>query len=117
MAVPIIISVAFFATVFGVVYVAVSASNKEKLALIDKGLDAGILHYKKTNPTHGRYNALKFGILLIGLAIGLLLGNLLESYSGLEDVVAYFSMILLFGGIALVVYYLLMKKLRPESGE
>jgi hypothetical protein len=109
----IIVPLAFFATLFGIIYVAVSARNKERLALIDKGLDASMLHAKTS--THGRYDALKFGLLLIGFAIGLLLGNILESYADFQEEVAYFSMIMLFGGVALILYYLLMKKLKPET--
>ena len=113
MGVEIIVPVAFFATVFGIVYIAVSARNKERLALIDKGLDANMLHIKTT--THGRYDALKFGLLLIGFAIGLLLGNVLESYTDIQEEVAYFSMIMLFGGLSLILYYLIMKKIKPEK--
>ena len=115
MGVEIIVPVALFATVFGIVYIAVSARNKERLALIDKGLDANMLHVK-TN-THGRYDALKIGLLLIGFAVGLLLGNVLESYSQIQEEVAYFSMIMLFGGLALILYYLIMKKIKPEKEE
>ena len=114
MVVAISISLAFLATVFGIVYITVSASNREKLALIEKGLDVSIFHDKNKNPTHGRYNALKFGLMLVGVALGLLLGNLLERYTRLEDVVSYFSMILLFGGLALLLYYAIIKKLKPD---
>jgi hypothetical protein len=110
----IIVPLALFATIFGIVYVVISAVNKEKLALIEKGLDASIFQNKDKFSTHGRYNALKFGLLLIGVALGLLLGNVLESYTEIQEEVAYFSMILLFGGIALLLYYAIMKKLKPE---
>jgi hypothetical protein len=109
----IIVPLALFATIFGIVYVVVSAVNKEKLALIDKGLDASIFEKNKTS-THGRYNALKFGLLLIGIALGLLFGNLLEHYTEIQEEVSYFSMILLFGGAALLLYYRIIKKLKPE---
>ena len=112
MATEILVPLAFFATVFGLVYVIISARNKERMALIDKGLDASLLHAKTT--THGRYDALKFGILLIGFAVGLFLGNVLESYTQIQEEVAYFSMIMLFGGIALILYYSLMRKIKPE---
>ena len=109
MGVEIIVPVALFATIFGIVYIGVSARNKERLALIDKGLDANMLHIKTT--THGRYDALKFGLLLIGL----LLGDVLDSYSRIQEEVAYFSMVMLFGGLSLILYYLIMKKIKPEK--
>lgn len=110
----IIVPLAFFATVFGIIYVVISAANKQKLALIEKGLDASILHDNSKNASHGRYVALQFGLLFIGFALGLLLGNVLESYTQIQEEVAYFSMILLFGGISLLLYYVIMKKLKPE---
>ena len=113
MGVEIIVPVALFASIFGIVYIVVSARNKERLALIDKGLDANMLHIK-TN-THGRYDALKIGLFLIGLAVGLLLGNVLESYTRIQEEVAYFSMVMLFGGLSLIVYYLIMKIIKPEK--
>jgi hypothetical protein len=111
--VEILVPLALFAMVFGIVYVIVSATNKEKLAMIEKGVDSSIFDKNKTT-THGRYNALKFGLLLIGVALGLLLGNLLEHYTEIQEEVAYFSMILLFGGAALLLYYRIIKKLKPE---
>ncbi len=109
----IIIPVTLFATSFGVVYVIISARSKERLALIDKGLDASIL--KSSASTHGRYDALKLGILSIGIAIGVLMGNFLDKYTEIRDAPAYFSMILLFGGIALLIYYTIIRKLKPEQ--
>ena len=114
MQVEILIPIAFFATVFGIVYIIVSATNKEKLAMIEKGVDASLFQKGRSN-IHGRYIALKFGLLLIGFALGLLIGNVLEHYTQLEEEVAYFSMIFLFGGVALLLYYALMKKLKPEE--
>jgi hypothetical protein len=113
MQVEILIPIAFFATVFGIVYIVVSAINKEKLAMIEKGLDASFFK-DKPKSSHGRYLSLQFGLLLVGFALGLLVGNMLETYTSLEDEVAYFSMIFLFGGISLLTYYLIMKKLKPE---
>ena len=113
MAVEIIVPLAVFATIFGVVYVIVSAIHKEKMAMIDKGIDPGIFQ-KKDGTTHGRYNALKFGLMLIGVAIGLFMGYVLAQYMGMTHEVAYFSMIFLFWGISLLLYYLIIKKLKPE---
>ena len=113
MQVEILIPIAFFATVFGIVYIIVSAVNKEKLAMIEKGLDASFFK-DKLKTSHGRYVALQLGILLVGISLGLLMGDLLDTYTEIQEEVAYFSMILLFGGAGLLIYYMIMKKLKPE---
>ncbi|HRZ20575.1 MAG TPA: hypothetical protein P5184_02840, partial [Bacteroidales bacterium] len=75
------------------------------LALIDKGVDASIFMTKKqTNAT------LKWGLFLIGLGIGLLIAEILVKSTSMTDEAAYFSMIFLFGGIALLVSYFLDRR-------
>ena len=49
-------------------------------------------------------------MLFIGVAIGILLGNILEVTTTLQEEVSYFSMIFLFGGIGLVINHFIEKK-------
>jgi hypothetical protein len=49
-------------------------------------------------------------MLFVGVAIGILLGNILEYTTPLDEEVAYFSMIFLFGGAGLIINYFLEKK-------
>jgi len=114
MLVGILVPIAFFATAVGIIYIFISARNKERMALIEKGVDAEIF-YKKTR-TFGKYSSLQFGLLVIGIAIGILLGALLEEV-GLPEEPAYFSMIMLFGGLGLLIYYAIMRKIKPENGD
>ena len=111
--VEVLVPIALFATIAGIVFIAVSAKNKERLALIEKGLDASI--FKQEGGLHGRYIALKFGILAIGIGIGLVVANILAAQGIMDDVVAYFAMIFIFGGLGLISYYLLIKKIKPEN--
>ncbi len=111
--VEILVPLGFFATIFGIVYIAITARNKERMALIEKGQDASIL--RDENQLHGRYNALKFGILAFGVGIGLVVANILDINRIMDDDVAYFAMIALFGGLSLIVYYLLMRRIKPEK--
>jgi hypothetical protein len=113
--VEILVPIALFASIFGIVWVAVSARNKERLALIEKGLDSSI--FKQLGQTHWRYGALKFGLLSIGIGIGLVVANILDVNGIMDDEVAYFSMIFIFGGIGLLTYYRLMGKLKPEKDD
>jgi len=108
MLIPIISTIAFFGTLFGILYIYYSTRNKERLALIEKGIDASI--FNKGEKTTG-YPALKIGMLFAGAGIGILAGYFLSN-AGMLEVAAYFSMILLFGGLGLVTYYLIEKKIR-----
>lgn len=96
------------AIIFGFTYaiILLFIRKKERMALIEQGKDAPLFDQRpKTN-----IMALKFGLLFIGVAIGLLLGSLLVELTTLNDEAAYFSMVFLFGGIGLVVSHFLEKK-------
>ena len=107
----VLIPFAFFALVFGVVYISVTTRNKERLALIEKGADPELFK-AKAQPESGHKN-MKVGLFLIGIALGILAGYFLAG-TGMQETPAYFSMIFLFGGIALVVSHYLQKK-NPEK--
>jgi len=96
-------------SVFGIIPLIVFLvhRHKERQALIEKGMDMSLLVGEKKCST---LQSLKFGILLIGLAIGILIGNILDAYTGLNEEVSYFSMIFLFGGLALLIFYALAKR-------
>lgn len=98
-----LVGIAFFATVYGIFHLYIR--RKERLALIDKGLTANIFTSEaNVSPS------LKFGLLCIGIAIGFLIGGILETTTELEEGVAYLSMVFLFGGLALVIYYFIAKQ-------
>lgn len=100
----------FFATVFGIMYIFYTTRNKERLALIDKGAEASLFNTGKTGFAWGRLS-MKLGMLAIGISLGILVGELLTR-GGLDDDVSYPSMIFLFGGIALVLFYFVDRKLK-----
>lgn len=81
--------------------------HRERTALIEKGLSAEILATATKDRTQ---ESLKYGILSVGLAVGILVGNILDEYTRMSEEVSYFSMIFLFGGLALLAFYSLAKK-------
>ncbi|MBN2805417.1 MAG: hypothetical protein JXR22_02065, partial [Prolixibacteraceae bacterium] len=103
--------IVFFGVVFGIVYVVVSARNKERMALIQQGANPELFRSKFS---FNQYNLLKWGLFLVGLALGIIAGNILEIKLNMEGEVAFPSMILLFGGLSLIVAYLLRNKLHKE---
>lgn len=105
------VPLAFFALVFGSLYIFFTTRNKERLALIEKGADPELFKSKAgTNSGHGSF---KFGLFCIGIALGIIAGYFL-SEAGMQEVSAYFSMIFLFGGIALVISFFLQKKYQDK---
>ena len=103
----ILIPIVLFASIFGIAYVFLNTRNKERLSLIEKGADASLFATKKN---HRSNLTLKFGMLAVGIGIGILIASLLESYTVLNEEVAYPSMIFLFGGMFLVANAMIEKK-------
>ena len=108
--VPISLFLGAFAMVFGIRYL----SNKEKMAMIERGLNPGI---GKSAPKP--YLSLKFGLLLVGLGIGLLValftvrsvfGSDMTESEISQSVAVYFGCIGIFGGLGLIVSFLVEKK-------
>jgi hypothetical protein len=108
----VIVPIAFFLVVFGIVYLYYSSRNKERLALIEKGAEASIFYGPKSERS-GKW-ILKVGILAIGVALGVLVGAALES-AGMDHDVAYPASIFLFGGIALVAAYFLARRVNGSK--
>jgi hypothetical protein len=102
---PIIITLGAFVMV---VYIR-KYDNIERMAIIDKGLSLDL--FKKERPTSG---ALRGALLLIGGGLGLLMGYWLDEAFNMEEV-AYFSMILLFGGAGLGIAYLIEEKKNKQN--
>jgi len=84
----------------------------ERTALIASGKDASIFEENRSKPKH--YLTLKYGMLLVGLALGVLMGAYLDANTFLDEAAAYFSMVLAFGGTSLILFYLLMKNKLEE---
>jgi hypothetical protein len=104
----IIINLGLFTTIILAIYFSNKARNKERMALIERGVDISEIYKKKESSKYGFF---KLGIVLIGIAAGLLLGNVFSNE--LNPVVSYFSMILLCGGIAVILAnYLVAKKVQ-----
>ncbi|NJK94190.1 MAG: hypothetical protein HC905_03975 [Bacteroidales bacterium] len=93
-----------FTAIYGVVQLFVK--RKERIMLIEKGA---------TPPPEMKsdfltFSSLKFGTFFIGIGLGILIANILTVSTALDQEVAYFSMVFLFGGLALVIHHLMEKK-------
>ena len=104
----IFVPIGSFLATFAILYVYWTTRTRERLALIEKGTDASVF---KTTPS--KYALLKWGIFLIGLAVGVITGYFLSN--AVNEVVAYFSMIFFFGGLSLIVAHLILQKLSKKE--
>ena len=101
----VIIPIVLFISLTVVLLVFRKFTNDERLALIEKGGDANIFS-KKSNS----YPALRYGLLLIGAGIGILIGNLLAETNIMDQEAAVMSCILIFGGTGLFASFFMEKK-------
>ncbi|MCX6161061.1 MAG: DUF6249 domain-containing protein [Ignavibacteriae bacterium] len=91
--------------------------HRERMRLIEKGLTPDeIKNYfrdadkKPRNP----YSALKWGILLVFLGLGIFAANLLEQIYDFSDG-ATFGLVVLFAGAGFLLYYIIVRsKISPE---
>ncbi len=111
---PIVITVSLFLMIFAIVYVVYTTRNKERMALIEKGADPKLFKSEPRSIKVNGYATFKWGLFMIGLAVGLFVGAMFDKYSELPEPPMYISMILIFGGLALVLVYLLRSKLEKK---
>src|SRR6195952_5886083 len=107
----IIISLGFFAMIFGVIYLA----KRERMAMIERGMDPR--RYKQTSAP---YQTLKWGLLLIGAGVGLFLAFTLDhtifASTRDENEAIYFALIAICGGGGLFASFRIEKKEIAEKG-
>ena len=107
--------IAFFATVFGILYVFYTTRQRERLALIDKGADASLFNTGSNDASSRSFwsrFSLKTGMFLMGVSIGIITGAILDRADVLSSGADYTSMIFFFGGLSLVLFYLIDKKIK-----
>lgn len=103
--------VALIGTFIMVVYLR-RFENTERMAMIEKGVDPSLFAKKQRGSNSG---PLRASLLFIGAGLGLLFGYFLDWHYNMQEV-AYFSMLLIFGGLGLGGAYLVEeRKIREEQ--
>jgi hypothetical protein len=97
-----------FAMIFGIAYL----KTRENLAMVEKGMNP-----KEQVNRPAPYKNLKWGLLLLGAGIGLLIAYFLDNYVLLrrphhDDTIAfvYFALLAIGGGLGLISSYRVEKK-------
>jgi hypothetical protein len=103
-----LIPISMFAMIFGIVYILVR--KKERMALIQKGVDASLFETRKKVS-----GDLKWGMLFVGIGAGILLGKIFAAYTLLGEEASMFSMICLFGGLSLMIYHFVERSIEKKN--
>lgn len=90
--------------------------NSEKLLMIEKGVDPSLFARKKRSSS----GTLRISLLLVGIGLGFLGGQiwdaLIPSRFGFgNNPLPYFTMIFIFGGLGLLMAYLIEEKKDKEA--
>ena len=104
----VIVPISVFAMIFGIVYTALR--HKERMMLIKTGGQASSLETKGNI-----LGSLKWGMIFIGIGLGIIIGKIVASNTSMEEEAAFFSMICLFGGAALMLYYIFANRMKDSE--
>ncbi|GGH01299.1 hypothetical protein GCM10011416_20000 [Polaribacter pacificus] len=125
----VVVLAVIFGTIFGVFYLFFSTRNKERLALIEKGVDAKIFmsgERKKGSSTFAKVFILNLALLAMGIGVGILIGSFLNYYFGysgpwgdrpsnyIDGDIFYTASIFLSAGAALFIGFTMTKKMDNE---
>jgi pilus assembly protein TadC len=122
-----VVFIVLIASVFGVFYLYFSTRHRERMGLIEKGVDASLfsstkaLFSAKQKVSSFRF-ALKSGMLIMGTGVGLIISFLLYhwigpmGYDGIEALYIT-GVIFVFGGLGLVTGYYMGRKLDKEDSK
>ena len=103
-----LVSLAAFATIFGIIYVFLTTRYRERMSMLEKGIDPSFFASKQNTAS----NTLKLGMLSVGIALGILIGSLLYKNNLLDKTTANFAMIFLFGGLSLILNFIINRRLK-----
>ncbi len=110
--VEVLVPIAVFAMTFGIVYIAIMSSHREKMSMLEKGINLKEYELEKRKNKDSRKGAM----VLIAVGLGLFLGNIvqeMESFPASD--VAIPAFICLFIGIALFAHHSMTKnEVDPE---
>lgn len=112
----ILIPISLFSMIFGIFYLIYSTRNRERLALIEKGVDASIFLKGRTKANSAwKIFVVNMAFLLIGSGVGIFLALIITTYTSLNDGAVYPSIIFIMAGIGLLVGFKTAKDLDKEE--
>lgn len=114
----VLVPMSFFLLVFGIVYVFLSIRNKERLALIEKGVDASVFTNEKRNAVIiARIIVLNLALLVMGIGLGIFVAIFLGRNTNLNIPLVYPASTCTMAGLALLIGFFLTKKMDKQAPE
>ncbi|MEM9076726.1 MAG: DUF6249 domain-containing protein [Bacteroidota bacterium] len=111
----IIIIPIMFGVIFGIFYLFISARNKERLALIDKGADASIFYGKSSRITPiWKVIVINIATLMMGIGLGIFLAGILISL-GMDNEIAEPGAGFFMAGAGLLTGFFITKKMTENK--
>ena len=92
-----------FATAFGIIYIIFTTRHRERMNMIDKGMDPQL-----AKPTPDPLRSMRNGMVLVGLGSGLVAGWLFHQYAmdpAADTPLPYLAGPAIFAGVALILFY------------
>nr|WP_299383912.1 DUF6249 domain-containing protein [Allomuricauda sp.] len=113
----VLIPISFFLVVFAICYLYFSTRNRERLALIEKGVDASIFFRAKGQNELPMWKIIliNFAVLLMSIGVAIFLASSLVNGLGLDEEIAFPGTIFLMAGVGLMVGFLVTKKLEKKD--
>lgn len=90
------------------VYIFLNARNRERMAVIEKGLEPEMLNFSADS----KWMILRLGMLMIAVGLGFFIGFILEEHSHLPPAASQVTLVLIFGGLALIANFFIERKWR-----
>lgn len=112
----ILVPIVLFIGIAVVLYRAVDSTRQVKLAMVEKGMDPSLLKPIRDESSK-KYSALRIGLLLSGIGMGLLVGWFLSmSFNVVDDQQVFISIgsSLLLGGAGLALYHVIVSKIEKK---
>jgi len=88
-------------------YLYFRARNRERLLLIEKGIDPS---FRNQKGRRANFSVFRYGLLFTSIGAGILIGHLISVVTPFKGMSLFISMILLFGGGSLILSYFLEQK-------
>ena len=101
-----IVGLSSIAAIFGILYSLLVTRHRERMSLMEKGLSPKDFN----NHSYMLSATLRYGLLCVGVAIGIMLGNFVALHFDVPREGAFIAMIFLFGGISLLTSYAIERK-------
>lgn len=112
----VIIFIALFSVIFGVAYLYYSTRNRERLALIEKGMDASVfLKGRERAQPIWKVLIVNLALLLMGIGAGVMIGGILAQVGGVNWDIAMPGSIFLMAGTGLLIGFFITRKMDRED--